>query len=148
VTISALLRDGREQQYQLRGSAMPASAMARSAQCSSVIASVAPFAFTTSTARCAASTALFVVAPFTQASSNQLRAVQPYKQCGCVFPWRLGWAIAIKAVIHAEAYLSPADQPASPARSQGRNCRPAKGSHRVIKPVSMYRTQVAAIADV
>ena len=28
-----------------------------------------------------------------------------------------------------------------------RNCQPIKVGHRVIKPVTMYRTQVAAIAD-
>ena len=31
--------------------------------------------------------------------------------------------------------------------AKGRNCQPIKAGHRVIKPVTMYRTQVAAIAD-
>ena len=31
--------------------------------------------------------------------------------------------------------------------AKGRHCQPAKASYRVIKPVCMYRTQVAAIAD-
>ena len=101
--------------------------MARSAQCSSVIASVAPFACTISTARCAASTALSVVAPFTEASSNQLRAVQPASDAAASFPRRLGRAIGLKAFVHAETHVSPADQPASRARSQGATLPPSQG---------------------
>ena len=101
--------------------------MARSAQCSSVIASVAPFACTISTARCAASTALSVVAPFTEASSNQLRAVQPASDAAASFPRRLGRAIGLKAFVHAETHVSPADHPASRARSQGATLPPSQG---------------------
>ena len=64
------------------------------------------------TARCAASPALSVVAPFT--GSNQLRVVQPYKgDATASFPRRLGRAIGLKAFIHAETHVSPADHPAS-----------------------------------
>jgi hypothetical protein len=31
--------------------------------------------------------------------------------------------------------------------AKGRNCQPIKAGHRVTKSVTMYRTQVAAIAD-
>jgi hypothetical protein len=31
--------------------------------------------------------------------------------------------------------------------AKGRNCQPIKAGHRLIKPVHVYRTQVAAIAD-
>ena len=31
--------------------------------------------------------------------------------------------------------------------AKGRRCRPAKASHRVVKPLTMYRTQIAAVAN-
>ncbi len=127
---------------------MPASATARFVRCSSVIAGVAPFACMTYTARCAAGNTLSAGAPFTQASSNQLRAVQPYKRCDCVISSEAGSCDRPQSLCSCRNARIAGRSPTRQLEAKGRHCRPTKAaSHRVIKPVSMYRTQVAAIAD-
>jgi hypothetical protein len=148
VTISALLRDGREQQYPLRGSAMPASATARSAEVrlrlpTSRLSHVRLYG-TLCCKHCAIRRGAVYASQLRSAKGRA--ALQALRLRHFLGGW-VGRSPSKPLFMQKRTFRRLITQ-LRELQAKGRNCQPIKAGHRVIKPLSLYRTQVAAIAAV